>query len=60
MESRLIIKTIAWLLALTGALSVIAGIVGFFGSYWLPIIGGFFIFLSGYGLMTTDYEDEIS
>jgi len=49
MEAALIIKAIAFLLAVIGAACVIAGI----------FVGGSLILLSGYGLTTIDYEDEI-
>jgi hypothetical protein len=50
MEATFIVKAIAFLLAVVGALCVIAGI----------FVGGSLIFLSGYGLTTIDYEDEIN
>jgi hypothetical protein len=65
MRSGYLVKAIAWLLSLIGAAGVIAGLLGFFGpviisfSPWVLTIVGFLIFLSGYGLMTADLEDEI-
>ena len=65
MESEYVVKTIAWLLSLIGAAGLIAGVLGFFESAiiginpWLLTIGGFMIFLSGFGLMTADIEDEV-
>lgn len=65
MESQYVVKTVAWLLCILGAAGVVAGLVGFFGPViislnpWLLTIGGFMIFLSGFGLMTADIEDEV-
>ena len=66
MESGYMVKAIAWLLSLIGAAGVIAGLLGFFGPViisfnpWVLTIVGFIIFLSGYGLMTADLDDEVS
>lgn len=56
-------RVLAFIMTFLGALGLITGLLGVFGpriiamSPWLLIVLGFFVFLSGYGLLRKDLDE---